>query len=102
MYVTVMSLAAVSVTIVRPVSNRASYVKVTGMGEAGIVIVPILVPEAAVLSYTVTTAVAVGLLKVMVCKMPGVARITVVVGAAAVILVWLYPVACPVFIAMSF
>ncbi len=53
-----MSCAAVAVTIVSPVPKAKSYTSVTGIGLAGTVIVPITVPDAAKLSYTVITPVA--------------------------------------------
>lgn len=102
MKVTVISCAAVAVTMVRPVENATSKVRVTGIGDAGTVIVPITVPLAAVLSYTVTTPVATGLLKVMVWSIPAPLLATVVVGAASVMLRKEYPTAVPVLVAISF
>lgn len=54
-----------------PTLKFASYLKQTGCGLAGIVTVPILVPDAAVLSNSVTTEVATGLLKQTACSTPG-------------------------------
>ena len=67
------SCAAVAITINKPVENLNPpqfCPHVNGCGDAGIVIVAILVPLVDVPSYSVTTPVATGLLNVIPIRTP--------------------------------